>query len=906
MTDNVTMAVHLVNSASLPHFLSAAAAADHHTHRGGHHHHRNARPLSSYSASTFHRRPNSFESLNSSSSEYEYDWSNMDQIVQEQMQENDIIKRSKLPASPALEKDVDDEEIDEAVSVTTQQEVEWFKSLGLDAVLAKVFDGTNEKPDDLELATHYTKSQADTIRRRLASLQGTLSRASSRQIAEVLSRTSSDLDIVADASHEVPIRKTIVKPSRDVRDVFKPKNERRSSSSSDDTDTASPKLHRSTDSVDSASVEQKLSDIYPENYRPGYCLTQPLEAVTKQRSPPRRWRTPLGGQAAADIVGIDQETGVKTLKINYLPNSGYDTKVPLEQPPPVVWPKGTSGGMVNGEKTVGQDLQLEFAFKLHPAERPDTEWPNVIMRNCPSGIASIDDLLWEADMQSVKQLALIETTQIFDRYHLMLSKRRQKPKKKIKNSPETAVFGSSLDRLVALDNNRHGRALGCSRPSTLDVPVVFQQMLNYLEESGGIGEEGILRLCGETNRMRRLRGELDSYYSRQVVAQDESSASLDEAQWFRRIFQTVSVHDIASVMKQFLRDLPQPLLTNELVDAFAQISEIPDRITQIQALNLLVLQLPPAERATLKALLRFLRKTMEAEKSNKMSSANIALIIAPNIFHPKVKTGSPISSQNFPLLNSNEQKRADDATKQFDLVARLSVITRIMIVYSPYLFVLPPSFLQQIRTKHATDLSKVEKKTKEKRINRLDPRKIRSKPAKTLPVLPEADKTDSTFFQQQFPTEPSSAVIRVRLGRRNSGDGEHPNQKVSTAVQVTPGLTAGDVVAKFLPTSSLASSPEISTSTEPLNLSTSSGVSGSDKSSSSSNENLLEIDSGRSIGGSIAEKREHEPPVSLHTHFLVEQGGNIGLRRLDHNVSMLAAYRANPTAVWIVKYFAHV
>ena len=32
------------------------------------------------------------------------------------------------------------------------------------------------------------------------------------------------------------------------------------------------------------------------------------------------------------------------------------------------------------------------------------------------------------------------------------------------------------------------------------------QMLNYLEECGGIQEEGILRICGETNRMRVWSG----------------------------------------------------------------------------------------------------------------------------------------------------------------------------------------------------------------------------------------------------------------------------------------------------------------------------------------------------------------------------------------------------------------
>jgi RhoGAP domain len=72
---------------------------------------------------------------------------------------------------------------------------------------------------------------------------------------------------------------------------------------------------------------------------------------------------------------------------------------------------------------------------------------------------------------------------------------------------------------------------------------------------------------------QRLRADLDSFYSNPVTTEDSQQNVTDiEAQWLRRLFQTVSVHDIASVMKQFLRDLPQPLLTNDLVDAFSQIS----------------------------------------------------------------------------------------------------------------------------------------------------------------------------------------------------------------------------------------------------------------------------------------------------------------------------------------------
>ncbi|OWA55332.1 hypothetical protein BV898_19716 [Hypsibius exemplaris] len=159
---------------------------------------------------------------------------------------------------------------------------------------------------------------------------------------------------------------------------------------------------------------------------------------------------------------------------------------------------------------------------------------------------------------------------------------------------------------------------------------------------------------------------------------------------------------------------------------------------------------------------------VDGEKSNKMSSANIAMIIAPNLFHPKgVPPPSPpqphgFFSSNISLSSSGSSGRNNanngsdlDPAKQFGIVAKLSEITRIMIVYSHLLFTVPPSFVRQIRQTHTTRTVSAAlnggNKTKERKIRRLDPRRIKVKAQQNLPALPESDKSESTFFQQQFP-----------------------------------------------------------------------------------------------------------------------------------------------------------
>ena len=42
-------------------------------------------------------------------------------------------------------------------------------------------------------------------------------------------------------------------------------------------------------------------------------------------------------------------------------------------------------------------------------------------------------------------------------------------------------------------------------PALLTCLLVALQILSYLEECGGIYEEGVLRICGETNRMKVIR-----------------------------------------------------------------------------------------------------------------------------------------------------------------------------------------------------------------------------------------------------------------------------------------------------------------------------------------------------------------------------------------------------------------
>ncbi|BES92187.1 RhoGAP [Nesidiocoris tenuis] len=221
------------------------------------------------------------------------------------------------------------------------------------------------------------------------------------------------------------------------------------------------------------------------------------------------------------------------------------------------------------------------------------------------------DFLADEDLQTLHPLVFLELTAIMDSSGLRVGK--TKPYKR-KRKEDGNLFGVSLstllerDRQIVSENHK--------------VPLVFQKVLGELERRC-IWEEGLLRLGGNSQRVDALCSKLErEFYSRPEVAD--------------HLIATAAPHDLATCLKKLLRQLPQPLLTNQLINTFYQAHDLPECVP---ALNLLVLLLPPEHRATLHALLLFLSSVINNSVQNKMSSQNVAMIMAPSLFPPEVLVG---------------------------------------------------------------------------------------------------------------------------------------------------------------------------------------------------------------------------------------------------------------------------
>ncbi|XP_033482941.2 unconventional myosin-IXAa isoform X4 [Epinephelus lanceolatus] len=143
------------------------------------------------------------------------------------------------------------------------------------------------------------------------------------------------------------------------------------------------------------------------------------------------------------------------------------------------------------------------------------------------------------------------------------------------------------------------------------VPLVVEKLINYIEMHG-LYTEGIYRKSGSTNKIKELKQGLDT---------DVDNMNLDD----------YNIHVIASVFKQWLRDLPNPLLTFELYEEFIRAMGLQDKKETIRGVYSVIDQLSRTHLNTLERLIFHLVRIALQEDTNRMSANALAIVFAPCI-----------------------------------------------------------------------------------------------------------------------------------------------------------------------------------------------------------------------------------------------------------------------------------
>uniref|UniRef100_A0A8C4YML5 Rho GTPase activating protein 28 n=1 Tax=Gopherus evgoodei TaxID=1825980 RepID=A0A8C4YML5_9SAUR len=231
-------------------------------------------------------------------------------------------------------------------------------------------------------------------------------------------------------------------------------------------------------------------------------------------------------------------------------------------------------------------------------------------------------------------------------------------------------------------------------------------------------------------------------------------------------------NDAAGLLKMFIRELPSPLFTVEYLPAFITLVEKVSKVKlQLQALHLLIMLLPDANRDTAKAFLQFLKKIVANEGKNKMNLWNVSMIVAPNVFIYKGK-------------HANQEEMQAAATTAH--------IVRLLIKYQDILWTVPSFLISQVRKMNEATINNTKRQMMfDKGVRRLLRRKTIER------ERPERSEVELSFFSLCLQTHIPEGVIRVYAPLHS---------KVSMAIQLNSQTKARDILARFHCENSHASS----------------------------------------------------------------------------------------------------
>lgn len=166
------------------------------------------------------------------------------------------------------------------------------------------------------------------------------------------------------------------------------------------------------------------------------------------------------------------------------------------------------------------------------------------------------------------------------------------------------------------------RVFGCDLGEHLhnsghEVPQVVQSCAEFIEKLGVV--DGIYRLSGISSNIQKLRHEFDSEQipdlSRENFRQD--------------------IHSVGSLCKLYFRELPNPLLTYQLYDRFAEaVSAATDEERLVKIYNV-IQQLPPPHYRTLEFLMKHLSHLATFSSVTNMHTKNLAIVWAPNLLRSR-------------------------------------------------------------------------------------------------------------------------------------------------------------------------------------------------------------------------------------------------------------------------------
>jgi len=181
------------------------------------------------------------------------------------------------------------------------------------------------------------------------------------------------------------------------------------------------------------------------------------------------------------------------------------------------------------------------------------------------------------------------------------------------------VFGMPLadvyERVRAKGRLRDGDGL----------PIVVDTIA-YLDTDERVRTEGLFRVSGNQAEIAALKARYDRGDDVRLVDAAAAAGGADGGIVDSNRVPVANPHVVAGLLKLWLRELPEPLLSFALYNAFVNTSG-----TDIDVIVALVHKLPAANIAVLRRLVHLLSRVLANEQHNKMTTANLAVVFGPTL-----------------------------------------------------------------------------------------------------------------------------------------------------------------------------------------------------------------------------------------------------------------------------------
>jgi hypothetical protein len=145
------------------------------------------------------------------------------------------------------------------------------------------------------------------------------------------------------------------------------------------------------------------------------------------------------------------------------------------------------------------------------------------------------------------------------------------------------------------------------------IPRIVAKSCQFLEDTA-TETQGLLRVSAIKDDVEAFKSEIDRY----------GDADYSRAE---------SPHVVGGVLKLFLRQLPDPLLTTAKYSAFIKAGKLQDNDERINEFKKLLSELPECHYLTFQRVMALCVKIDEKREVNKMTAYNISTVLGPNLLY---------------------------------------------------------------------------------------------------------------------------------------------------------------------------------------------------------------------------------------------------------------------------------